>query len=47
MDIWTTKVKTKDGQIYDLGKLQTAPFHERSCQCDECNVINAWTEKVR
>lgn len=42
---FTTKVKTKDNFIYDLGELEYPPKHDhKGGMCNECQVINAWTE---
>ena len=45
--IYTTKLKTQDGKIYDLGKREYPPrhYHPGMLPCPECFVINAWTEK--
>lgn len=45
---WTTKVKTQDGKIWDLGERDFPPTHQhpgdRSCQ--ECFIINAYPEII-
>ncbi|MDP2623811.1 MAG: hypothetical protein Q8Q29_08445 [Actinomycetota bacterium] len=45
---YTTKLRTADGMVYDLGIRQHAPKHEHKGGgvCDKCNVVNAWTELV-
>jgi len=45
---YTTLIKTKDGKVYDLGKLEYRPIHKHqgNTMCDECHVINAWTERI-
>jgi len=45
---YTTKLKTQDGKIYDLGEKQYPPrhYHPGLAPCPECFVVNAWTEKV-
>lgn len=49
MDEYSTFIKTKDGKVYDLGKLEYTPRHNHSGNtlCDQCQVINAWTDKVK
>ena len=46
--LYTTKVKTQDGRIYDLGEREYPPTHHHpgEAPCQECFVVNAWTEKV-
>jgi hypothetical protein len=44
MRTFTTKVKTKDGTVYDLGKLEYPPQHNhKGGLCPICEVVNAWT----
>jgi len=45
---FTTKCKTKAGKVYDLGLFKFPPKHDhaRNGSCDECLVINAWTERL-
>jgi hypothetical protein len=42
----TTKVKTEDGKVYDLGEKQYPPTHHHPGDrpCAECFIVNAWTE---
>ncbi len=46
--LYTTMVKTQDGKIYDLGDKEYSPthYHPGNYPCDECFVVNAWTERV-
>jgi hypothetical protein len=45
--IYTTKCKTKDGTIYDIGSRIYPPkhVHDGHTTCVECLVVNAWTER--
>ena len=44
---YTTKVKTKDGKVYNIGERQYVPYHNhpREATCPGCQVVNAWMEK--
>lgn len=46
--VYTTKVKTEDGKVYDLGLREYPPVHHHpgEAPCVECFVINAWTERT-
>jgi len=47
MKTFTTKVKTKDGSVYDLGELEYPPQHShKGGLCPSCEVVNAWTEEI-
>lgn len=45
---YTTKVKTNDGKVFDLGELEYPPKHQHKggSSCDSCLVSNAWTEEI-
>lgn len=44
---YTTKVRTQDGVIHDLGAGDHPPRHnECITACPSCLVVNAWTERV-
>ena len=46
---YTTKVKTADGKVYDLGERQYPPNHQHDKQgtpCPGCLCVNAWTEII-
>jgi hypothetical protein len=47
--IYTTLIKTKDNEIYDMGKRKHPPAHThpQGRMCSKCEVINAWTEFSR
>lgn len=43
--IWTTKVRTQDGHIYDIGEGEHPPKHpDHDVTCPGCLVVDAWTE---
>jgi len=45
---YTTKCKTKDGEVFDLGEIEYPPKHDhKGGLCPSCDVINAWTEKIK
>ncbi len=44
MTLYTTKCKTQDGTVYDLGEREHPPKHEHLVACPSCLVVNAWTE---
>jgi len=46
--VYTTKVRTEDGKVYDLGEREYPPVHHHPGEalCTECFVLNAWTERV-
>lgn len=46
--IYTTKVQTQDGKVYDLGNMKFPPthYHPGNAPCPECFIVNAWTEKT-
>lgn len=48
MTLYTTKVKTANGKVYDLGKFEHPPgycsAHSDAFTCPNCLVVNAWTE---
>lgn len=48
LKIYTTKIKTQDGQVYDLGKREYRPVHNHKDGkvCPKCNVISAWTQEA-
>jgi len=48
LGLYTTKVQTQDGRIWDLGNREypRTHYHPQAKPCPECFVINAWTEKV-
>ena len=43
---YTTKFKTQDGKVYDLGEGEHGPAHDHpgDATCPACAVVNAWTE---
>lgn len=47
---WTTKIKTQDGKVWDLGKLNFPPTHQHGKDgcgiCRECLIINAYPEII-
>lgn len=48
LGIYTTKIQTQDGRIYDLDKREYPPthYHPGNVPCQECLPVNAWTEKI-
>lgn len=48
LGVYTTKCRTRDGQVYDLGKGEHPPKHDHGgLSCDGCLVTDAWTEPRR
>jgi hypothetical protein len=48
MKRFTTKVKTRDGKIFDLGEFKFPPKHDHKGggSCEGCLVANAYTEEI-
>ena len=44
---YTTKCRTADGVVYDLGEHEHPPKHDHLLGCPSCLVVNAWTEAER